>query len=196
MDAIYIRFMDAWTKDVMEVLLTNPGIARVRVLACEASESPERLDGLLDACRTTNPKNRDMRAAWVLHHAYRFSAVAMQLRIEQIMDVLDASGNLSVHRELLKVIAEMPRKTLLLSEKRSDLWELGVAFLYDDSAPKGLHYIGMRLAVKVTEDDSEREELIVALTHRRDFSAGSDTRPLRTAIDRTLDKMRRQAKPG
>jgi hypothetical protein len=49
------------------------------------------------------------------------------------------------------------------------------------------------LAVRLSKGDSEREELIEALTNRLEREAGREAQPLCAAIDRTLAKLQKTA---
>ena len=145
----------------LEELVTAIGIEKVVTLADYAPEDKTWVPALIEACKYPKPRNR--KAAWVLHHIFLRHTNLIEPRVEQLIDVLHASEDVSVHRELLKILVEIKINKWEWVKFSPLLFDLGVGILFDEAQIKGMHYIAIRLAERFMNSEKERTDAVNAI---------------------------------
>lgn len=152
----HIRFND---------LVTGMSKDKVMELADLVIEDPTWLNSLIDATKWPKPKNRNRKAAWIVHHISMRHPQFIEGRVMELVEVLDISNDTSVYREILKVIAEIKMSTEDFANVHEPMFDLGVGILYDDTQSIGMNYIGIRTIVRFITTESERVEGVEAINH-------------------------------
>ena len=147
----------------LEELVTALGREQVIELADFASEDNSWVPALLEASKYLKPRNRNRKAAWVIHHIFLRHPKLIEPRFKQLIDVLDASEDSSVHRELLKVIVEVKIDKSEWVKFSPMLFDLGVVLLCDASQNKSMHYIAIRLCERFMRSENEIKEAVEAI---------------------------------
>ncbi|HHZ82261.1 MAG TPA: hypothetical protein EYM86_00840 [Flavobacteriales bacterium] len=138
---------------------------KVLELADLAVSDSSWLISLIDATKWSKPKNRNRKAAWVIHHIFLRHPQLIEGKVLQLIEILDISNDTSVYREILKVIAEIKISVSDFSKAQTSMFDLGVGILYDDTQSKGMNYIGIRIIERFITSESERAEGIEAIKH-------------------------------
>jgi len=145
----------------LEELVTAIGIEKVVSLADYAPEDPTWVPALLVAC--TDPKPRNRKAAWVLHHIFLRHTNLIEPQVEPLIEILHASKDGSVHRELLKILVEIKINEVEWVKFSPLLFDLGVGILFDEDQKKGMHYIAIRLTERFMNSEKERIDALDAI---------------------------------
>lgn len=162
-------------------LITAMGRETGIEIADTAPLDPTLIPALIEASKHPQPKNRDRKAAWVLHHIADRHPSHLEPYMIELMDVLDESDDKSVYREILKIYADFNLTDSQFKTVQDTLFHLGIGLLYDDSLQKGLHYIAMRLVVRFNRTNEEACQAIEAVSELIARSSGADTSLCRAA---------------
>jgi len=175
----------------LEELVTALGREQVVVLADFATEDESWVPALFEACKYSKPRNRNRKAAWVLHHIFLRHPKLIEPIVEQLIDVLDASEDSSVHRELLKVIVEVEIDKSAWMKFSPMLFDLGVGILFDERQTKGMHYIAIRLSERFMRSEKERQEAVEAIRQMLTCSYTGE-RSMCSAADRAIKRIEKR----
>ena len=175
----------------LEELVTALGREQVVVLADFATEDESWVPALFDACKYPKPRNRNRKAAWVLHHIFLRHPELIEPRVEHVIDVLDASEDSSVHRELLKVIVEVEIDKSEWMKYSPMLFDLGVGLLFYETQTKGMNYIAIRLTERFMSSENERQEAVEAIRQMLTCSYTGE-RSMCSAADRAIKRIEKR----
>ena len=124
-------------------LQTGLPATEAKAFAKETTAHPEWVIELIDISSRPDGGTVPRKAAWVLRHAALFDANCIQGQVRSILAAVDASPDVSVHRELLKALLEAPPDELhAVSE---DLYDLGLGLCADDTMPVAMVHVGVLL---------------------------------------------------
>jgi predicted alpha-1,2-mannosidase len=176
--------------DKFDALVTAMGRETVVELADYAVDDPTWVPALIEACKHPKPKNRDRKAAWVLHHIFLRHPELIEGRAEELLDILDDSEDTSVYREILKILPDIKLSADQMKSIKDPMLELGIGLLHDENWSKGMHYIAMRLVQRFAETKSEKFlsiEAVEALLSR----TSSNEKPMCNAATKVAKKMKK-----
>lgn len=165
----------------LEELVTALGREQVIELADYSTDDETWVPALLEACKHVKPRNRNRKAAWVLHHIFLRHPELIEPRFQQLIEVLDASEDSSVHRELLKVLVEVGINKAEWMTFSPMLFDLGVGILFDEAQTKGMHYIAIRLSERFMSSEKERLEVVEAIRQMLSSSYAAEKSMCRAA---------------
>jgi hypothetical protein len=174
----------------LDELVTALGREQVIELADFASEDNSWIQALLEACKYLKPRNRNRKAAWVIHHIFLRHPKLIESRFEQLIDVIDVSEDSSVHRELLKVILEVEIDKSEWVQFSPMLFDLGVGILFDEAHTKGMHYIAIRLCERFMGSEKERQEAVEAI--RQMLTRYTGEKPICSTADRAIKRIEKK----
>jgi hypothetical protein len=175
----------------LEELVTALGREQAVELADFATEDESWVPALFDACKYPKPRNRNRKAAWVIHHIFLRHPEIIEPRVVQLIDVLDASEDSSVHRELLKVVVEIEIDNTEWMKFSPMLFDLGVGLLFDETQTKGMHYIAIRLTERFMSSENEQQEAVEAIRQMLTCSYTGE-RSMCSAADRAIKRIEKR----
>jgi hypothetical protein len=146
-------------------LVTGIGRAQVVKLDDFAVMDKSWVASLIQACYCSKPVNRNRKASWVLHHIFLRSPELIEPMVLQILVALDKSEDGSVHRELLKIMADVKVRESDVGEVGTELFGIAIELRYDQSQEKGMHYIAIRLIKRYIVSEANRKEALSAIRH-------------------------------
>ncbi|GEM_PF-2216223 len=170
----------------LEELITAIGIEKVVELADYATVDKTWVPALIEACKYPKPRNR--KAAWVLHHIFLRHTKLIEPKVEQLIDVLHASEDGSVQRELLKILVEIKINELEWGKFSPLLFDLGVGILFDEAQSKGMHYIAIRLAERFMNSEKERIDAVEAIKQML-FNSYTEEKSMCNAADKAMKRI-------
>jgi hypothetical protein len=171
-------------------LVTAMGKETVVELADLAKSDPTWVPALIEASKHDKPKNRNRKAAWVLHHVFLRNPALIESEVSGLLAILDHSDDASVYREILKIIADINLTPKHFELIQAPMLDLGVGMLHDEAWSKGIHYIAMRLVMRFatsTADKSLAIEAIQALLSR----TSKDQKPMCNAALKIISKIQK-----
>ena len=173
----------------LEELVTAIGVEKVVELADYAPEDKTWVPALIEACKYSKPRNR--KAACVLHHIFLRHTKLIEPKVEALIDVLHASEDGSVHRELLKILVEIKINELEWVEFSPLLFDLGVGILFDEAQTKGMHYIAIRLAERFMNSEKERIDAVDAIKQML-FNSYTGEKSMCNAADKAMKRIEKR----
>lgn len=156
-----------WELTMKEALCKGVGVETIKAFAAEALSQPELLNTLLAALKGELSVDPFVlrKSAWVLHHVYLMDNRALLLKRDQLSDILDATTDVSVLRELLKILASPVWVDIESESQRREMVALGTDLLHDTSVPIALHYAAMQLIGFRIQTKKELDECLEAMQY-------------------------------
>mgnify|MGYP006087281629 FL=1 len=161
------------------------GVNTIKLLAAEALLKPDWVDVLFHILTGRTPWDRDgiRKAAWTLHHVYLLDERSLLSHRDAFTDLLDATSDLSVLREIFKILGSPLWSDVETTAQRQELLQLGMDLMYDDSLPLGIHYVAIQLTSFRMAQKEDCVAVQEAMAHLK-ATVGLESAPLRNCIDR------------
>lgn len=124
-------------------LRTGLPATEAKAFAKETTRHPEWVTDLIRMSSEPEGGTVPRKASWVLRHAALADNNCVRGHARSILDAVDASQDVSVHRELLKALLEAPEQEL--HAMAEDLYDLGLGLCADDAMPVAMVHVGVLL---------------------------------------------------